>query len=206
MKRPRRNKLTLPLVIGLTGSIGMGKSTVSRMFARCGVPVLDSDIVVHTLLAPKGKAVAAVGKLFPATLDKNYIDRKKLGAEVFGNPGKLKQLEAILHPLVREAQQQFIQAMKRMGKKSVLLDIPLLFETKAELSCNKVVVVTAPPFIQKQRVLPRKNMTEEKFHRILTLQMPDREKRKRADVIINTGYGKAASLRQVKAFLQAIGS
>lgn len=200
----RRRSKTPPYIIGLTGSIGMGKSTVSRMFKSLGVAVLDSDDVVHKLLAAKGKAVMKVAALFPEALAGDAIDRKALGKLVFGNPEKLKALEAIIHPLVQAAQHEFILRMKRLGKKVVLLDIPLLFETKAERRCNTAVVVSAPAFIQRHRVLPRKNMTAEKFERILSLQMPDREKRLRADVVIHTGYGKAASLKQVKAFLQRL--
>lgn len=204
MKQPRRSKVTLPYVIGLTGSIGMGKSTVARMFAKLGVAVFNSDIAVHNMLGANGSAVEKVAAMFPETLAGNAINCKKLGLEVFGDPKKLKLLESVMHPLVQQAQQRFIRAMKRMGKKMVLLDIPLLFETQAEKRCNSVVVVSAPPFIQRQRVLTRKNMTEEKFRQILKMQMSDYEKRKRADLVIHTGHGKAASLRQAKAFLRKL--
>lgn len=201
--RPRRKKSS-PYVIGLTGSIGMGKTTVSRMFQRYGVMACDSDAIVHALMAEGGKAVKAIAKLFPATLKDSAIDRQALGKEVFGNKVKLTKLEAILHPLVQQEQRAFILRAKRLGKKIVLLDIPLLFETGAEKRCHSVVVVSAPAFIQRQRVMARPRMTEEKFKNILARQMPDNEKRRRADSVIDTGLGKARSASQVARFLKSL--
>jgi len=198
----RLNNRSRPLVIGLTGSIGMGKTTIARMFSTQGVAVLDSDQVVHRLLGENGKAVEAVAELFPNTKNNNSIDREMLGKEVFAQPEKLKKLEVILHPLVQQVQKLFITRMKRKGKKAVLLDIPLLFETGAEAKCHAVVVVSAPTFIQKQRVMRRAYMTEEKFVSILNRQMPDKEKRKRADMVIDSGLGKARSHQQVCIFLK----
>lgn len=186
------------IVIGLTGSIGTGKSTVTQQFALCGAATLDSDKVVHGLLGSGGEAVAAVAQLFPSSQDHDKIDRKIVGALVFGNPGKLAKLEAIVHPLVRKAQEHFIKQAWIAGRKIAVLDIPLLFETEGEKRCDVTVVTTAPAFIQRQRVFKRVGMTEEKFTSILAAQMPDREKRKRGDFIVHTGLGRAESLLQVK--------
>lgn len=181
------------IVIGLTGSIGMGKSTAANMLRDLGVPVHDSDAAVHELLGPNGTAVAAVAARFPQTYDKksNAIDRKTMGAAVFGDDGERKALEAILHPLVQQAQADFIRAQGRMGIKMVALDIPLLFETGAEQRVDKVIVVSAPYEIQRQRVLARSGMTEEQFRKRLASQLPDSEKRRRADYVVETGIGLA---------------
>ncbi len=203
-RKPRKTKRDIPLIIGLTGSIGMGKSTVSRMFAAQGVAVCDSDKIVHQLLAEGGKAVNLIAGHFEGTRYEKGIDRAALGKQVFGQPEKLKLLESILHPLVQRGQREFIARMKRLGKKIVLLDIPLLFETEAERRCNHVVVVSAPAFIQRQRVLARAGMTQEKLTRILARQMSDRQKRKQADVVIHTGLGKAQSFHQVKKLLSSL--
>jgi dephospho-CoA kinase len=189
------------IVIGLTGSIGTGKSTVTQQFAQLGGATLDSDQVVHELLAPGGEAVAEVAMLFPAALAGNAIDRRRLGAEVFGQPEKLRRLEAVIHPLVRQAQDTFIRKAKEQGKEFVVLDIPLLFETGGEKRCDAVVVTTATPEIQRERVLARPNMTEEKLALILEAQMPDMEKRARADFVIDTSLGKEASLRAAEGIL-----
>lgn len=204
MRTNRRRKFIPPFVIGLTGSIGMGKSTVARLFARMGVAVCNSDEIVHRLLS--GKAIARIVKLFPAVVADGVVDRKALGREVFADNNKRKALEAILHPLVREEQDKFIRRMRNRGIAAVLLDIPLLFETRAELRCDKVVVVDAPLFIQRRRVLLRAGMTEERFQAILALQMPAAHKRARADAVIHTGLGKARSMRQVREFLNRCGS
>jgi len=186
------------IIIGLTGSIGTGKTTVTSQFAACGAATLNSDEVVHALLGKGGAAVAPVAKLFPEALDGDHIDRRKLGAEVFGNEAKRKALEAIIHPLVHEAQDVFIRKAEAEGKTVVVLDIPLLFETGGEKRCDAVVVTTATPEIQRERVLARPNMTAEKFERILHAQMPDAEKRRRADFVIDTSFGEKASLEEVK--------
>jgi dephospho-CoA kinase len=192
------------IVIGLTGSIGTGKTTVTGQFAALGAATLDSDAVVHALLG--GEAVKDVAALFPETLEKNRINRRLLGAEVFGNPAKLKALEAILHPRVRAEQDRFIRKARLKGEHFVVLDIPLLFETQGEKRCDVTVVTTAPRFIQQQRVYARPNMTPEKFKRILAAQMPDCEKRQRADFVVHTGQGKAASFKEVRRILAKLSS
>lgn len=181
------------IVIGLTGSIGMGKSTAARMLADMGVPVHDSDAAVHELLGPGGAGVEPVAARFPAALDhkKKAIDRAALGRAVFDNPDERRALEALLHPLVQESQAAFIRAQKRAGRVMVALDIPLLFETEAENRVDVTIVLTAPPDIQRQRVLARPGMTAERFEKILASQMPDAEKRRRADFVVQTGAGMA---------------
>ncbi len=191
------------IVIGLTGSIGMGKTTVAQMFERLGVPALDSDLVVHEILKIPG-IIKRVGALFPAALKKNILDRYELGKAVFAQPEKLQKLEAIIHPKVWQAQREFIKKQSRLGAKAVLFDIPLLYETGAEARMDYVIVATAPAAIQKARTMKRPGMTEEKFKRILKRQMPDSQKRKRADFIVHTGEGRAKSLKEVKAILKKI--
>lgn len=190
------------MIIGLTGSIGMGKSTVASQVAALGVKTLNSDVVVHQLLAKGGAGVDAVAERFPQALENEAINRIKLGQAVFGSPEKLAALEAVLHPLVVEAQGIFCARMQRLGARVVLLDIPLLFETGAEVRMDATIVVTAPAFLQRARVLARPGMTEEKLQRILSRQMPDAEKRLRADYVIHTGLGRAYSFRQIKHIMK----
>jgi len=192
------------IIIGLTGSIGMGKTTVAQQFSRYGIPILDSDLVVHLLMREDKSCIAAIKTLFPAAVKNEIVDRSVISREVFGKPDKLKALEQILHPRVRAAQEAFIRSHVRTGKKAVLLDIPLLFETEGEKRCDYVVVVSAPAFLQKQRVMRRAGMTEEKFARIISRQMPDSKKRKRADTVVRTGLGKHESLKQVIRFLKKL--
>lgn len=191
-------------VIGLTGSIGMGKSVTANLLGRLGVPVHDSDAAVHHLLSPHGAAFKIVAQTFPAAWDKktHTIDRRKLGEIIFADPDKKRVLEALLHPYVWRSQRLFVLKMKRMGKRRVVLDIPLLFETGAERRCDSVIVVTAPSFIQRLRVLNRSNMTPDRFSAILAAQIPDVEKRRRADIVIQTGLGKAFTLKKLKEFLR----
>lgn len=176
------------LIIGLTGSIGMGKSTVAKMMEASGIPVHDSDVAVHELMQPDGKANPAIGALFPEAYDKasNEINRQILGRIVFSDPEKKKQLEYILHPLVRESQQEFLNKNRARGAQMAVLDIPLLFETDADKRLDVTLVVSAGSEIQRQRVMARPNMTEEKFEAILESQMPDEEKQSRADFVIDT--------------------
>lgn len=197
-------KKKYPIIIGLTGSIGMGKSTVARLFKRLGAAVLDSDKVVHNLLAEGGAAVEKVAAIFPSTRKGNAIDRAILGHIVFHDSFKMKQLEAILHPLVRKEQNIFIQKARKKKMRFVVLDIPLLFETQAQKRCDYVVVADAPPFIQRRRVLTRVRMTEEKFLAILARQMPASKKRRKADVIIPTGGGLHNSFTVIKKFIRMI--
>lgn len=193
------------IVLGLTGGIGMGKTTVAAQFQSLGVPVCNADDIVHRLLAPGGEAAAAVGEAFPEAVRGGAIDRSALGGIVFGDGEKRRRLESILHPLVIAGENAFIEEQKKRGAKAAALEIPLLYETGAESRCDKVIVVTAPPETQKQRALARPNMTEEKLSRILALQMPDAEKRRRADFVVDTGGGMEDSMRQVKNVLRTLG-
>lgn len=201
------------IVIGLTGSIAMGKSTVAEMFAQNGVPGHDADAAVHRLMAPGGKAYKAIVCAFPyfeyaglyTKKQKNgvrLLRREVLGKLVFENEGERRKLEAVLHPLVREDQNIFIQAQRRLGRDMVVLDIPLLFETDAYLYVDYSVNVAAPYHIQRARALARPNMSEEKFHGILKAQMPTAEKNLRADYVIHTGLGLAKTMHDVKSVLR----
>ncbi len=190
------------IVLGLTGSIGMGKSTTAAMFREQGVPVHDADETVHRLYA--GKAVPLIEDAFPGTQTGSAIDRTKLAAQVLKDPTALKRLEAIIHPLVRAESEAFLEAQRDAGTPVVLLDIPLLFETDGEGRVDKIVVVSAPAEIQRQRVLSRPNMTEEKFAAILAKQLPDAEKRERADFIVDTGQGLEVARRDVQAVLETL--
>lgn len=192
------------IVVGLTGSIGMGKSTVAQMFAEEGAPAFDSDAAVHALYAKGGEAVAAVDAAFPCVVVDGAIDRALLGAKVLGAPAALKRLEQIVHPFVRAAQVQFLETQREQGAEIVVFDIPLLLEGGNADLVDKVVVVSASPDIQRARVLARPGMTEEKFAQVLARQMPDAEKRARADFVIDTGGSLDATRAQVKAVLDAL--
>ncbi|TIT62977.1 MAG: dephospho-CoA kinase [Mesorhizobium sp.] len=187
------------IVLGLTGSIGMGKSTTARMFAEAGVPVHDSDETVHRLYA--GKAAPLVEAAFPGTTADGSVDRAKLGARVLGNAAALKKLEAIIHPLVRADADAFLAKHRNAGESIAVLDIPLLFETGGRGRVDKVVVVTAPAEVQRQRVLARPGMSEEKLAAILAKQVPDAEKRRLADFVIDTGNGLDAARAAVAAII-----
>ncbi len=175
------------IVLGLTGSIGMGKSTTAKMFAEAGVPVHDSDETVHRLYA--GKAAPLVEAVFPGTTDAGVVDRTRLAGRVLGDAAALKTLEAIVHPLVRADADAFLASHRASGAPIAVLDIPLLFETGGRSRVDKVVVVTAPPEIQRARVLARPGMSEEKLAAILAKQVPDAEKRQQADFVIDTSEG-----------------
>ena len=194
------------IVIGLTGSIGMGKSTAANMLRDMGVPVHDSDAAVHELLAPGGAGVEPVRAAFAGVYDKSTggIDRRALGKAVFGNPESLRALEQILHPLVQQSQQAFMRAQQRAGIKMVAMDIPLLFETGAEQRCDYTIVVSAPYEIQRQRVLARPGMTEEMFQQRLAQQMSDADKRARADFVVQTGIGLAHTRSELAQVLRTI--
>lgn len=189
------------LVLGLTGSIGMGKSTTSAMFEAEGAPVYDSDAAVHALYAAGGAAVAPVEAAFPGVVVDGAIDRAKLSARVVGDPEALAKLEALVHPLVGADRIGFFQKAQAEGRDIVVLDIPLLFETNGQKSVDKVVVVSAPPEVQRARVLARPGMTPEKFEAILARQLPDAEKRARADFVIDTGQGLEHARQQVRDLL-----
>ncbi len=190
------------LIIGLTGSIGMGKSTTANFFREAGLPVHDADQAVHELY--ESKAVPFIEEAFPNSVNAGKVDRNALFSQVSNNPDAMKQLEAIIHPLVKQHRDDFIIQVAKAGTRAVVLDIPLLFEIGADKDCDVVVVVTAPEFVQKQRVMARKGMTEARFQTILKKQMPDSQKRKRAHFIIDTGRGLEAAKRQVNDVLCSI--
>jgi dephospho-CoA kinase len=189
-------------VLGLTGSLGMGKSTTAGFFAEAGVPVHDADAVVHRLY--EGEAAAAIEAAFPGTTAAGKVDRGKLASRVVDDPQALRALEAIVHPLVRAAEARFLAQAQAHGAPIVLLDIPLLFETAAEPRVDAIVVVTAPPDTQRQRVLERSGMTPEKLDALLARQMSDAEKRRRADFVVDTSRGFDAARAQVQEILRAI--
>lgn len=189
-------------VLGLTGSIGMGKSTTARLFAEEGVPVHDADAAVHMLY--EGEAVPLVEDAFPGSTAHGKVDRQRLARMVVGHPDALKRLEAIVHPLVAKSRDHFLAAAKAGGNAVAVLDIPLLYETGSETLVDAVVVVTADAAVQRQRVLERPGMTIEKFETLLAKQMPDAEKRKRADFILDTGHGIEAARDQVRDILKQV--
>ena len=192
------------LLIGLTGSIGMGKSTTADVFRSEGVPVYDSDAAVHEIY--RGPAAREIENAFPGTLVDGRIDRTKLASYVLDDRVALKRLESIVHPLVWQARAKFLNEQKSVGAEIVVLDIPLLFETGADKQVDVIVVASAPPDIQKERVLSRPNMSEEKFAAILIRQTPDEEKRRRADFIVHTDKGVGSAREQVRAILKALAS
>lgn len=190
------------IVLGLTGSIGMGKSTTAQMFLDAGVPVYSADETVHRLYS--GKAAPLIEQDFPGTTSDGEVDRVKLSAAVMGKPEALQRLEEIVHPLVRTEENRFRQDSENSGAKLVLLDIPLLFETGAEKRVDKVLVVTAPKEVQRERVLAREGMTEDKFEAILARQVPDAEKRNRADFIIDTSQGLVSAREHVQQIIHSL--
>lgn len=189
-------------VLGLTGSLGMGKSTTARFFAEEGVPVHDADAVVHRLY--EGEAAPAIEAAFPGTTTAGKVDREKLAARVLGDIGALKRLEEIVHPLVQEAERRLLAEAEARGEKVAVLDIPLLFETGGEERVDAVVVVSAPADVQRSRALERPGMTVDKLDAILAKQMPDSEKRRRADFVVDTSHGFAAARADVRAILDAV--
>lgn len=188
------------IILGLTGSIGMGKTTTAKMFADEGVPVHDADAAVHALY--EGAAVAPIEAAFPGTTHHGKVDREKLGRQVVGDPAALKRLEAIVHPLVRKHEERFLAEARARGEKIVVLDIPLLYETGGDKRVDAVVVVTAPHDIQRQRVLERPGMTVDKLEALLAKQMPDAEKRRRADFVVDSGQGPQHARKQVQDILR----
>ena len=189
-------------VLGLTGSLGMGKSTTARFFAEEGVPVHDADAVVHRLY--DGEAAAAIEAAFPGTTTAGKVDREKLATRVLDDRGALKRLEEIVHPLVQEAERRLLAEAEARGEKVAVLDIPLLFETGGEERVDAVVVVSAPADVQRSRALERPGMTVDKLDAILAKQMPDGEKRRRADFVVDTSRGFAAARAEVRAILDAV--
>ena len=193
---------TRPFVLCLTGSLGMGKSTAAKFFAEAGVPVHDSDAVVHALY--EGEAVAAIEAAFPGTTSGGKVDRNKLAAKVIDDKAALTRLEAIVHPLVAMAREKFLAGAQARGAPVVVLDIPLLFEIGGSSSCDAVVVVSAPAEIQRARAFARPGMTEDKFAALLAKQVPDAEKRARADFIVDSSQGLDHARAQVYDILKAI--
>jgi dephospho-CoA kinase len=189
-------------ILGLTGSLGMGKSTTAGFFAEAGVPVHDADAVVHRLY--EGEAVAAIEAAFPGTTTAGKVDRVKLAARVLDDPAALRRLEAIVHPQVSAAKTRFLAEAERVGAPVVVLDIPLLFETAGHQRVDAVVVVSAPTETQRQRVLARPGMTAEKLDALLARQMPDGEKRQQADFVVDTSRGFDAARAQVREILRAV--
>jgi dephospho-CoA kinase len=192
----------MTFVLGLTGSIGMGKSTTAAMFRAHDIPVHDADQAVHRLY--RGAAVPLIEKAFPGTTQGGAVDRAKLGAVVLKDPERLARLEAIVHPLVRADREAFVAEARRKGEPLVLLDIPLLYETGAERDCDAVVVVSAPADVQRARVLARPGMTPERFEMIHVKQLPDPEKRRRADFVVDTGSGLEHAQAQVAAIIAKV--
>jgi dephospho-CoA kinase len=188
--------------LGLTGSIGMGKSTTAEMFRARGVPVIDADSIVHELY--RGEAVAAIEAAFPASTIDGVVDRSRLAAQLALDPAGFKRLEAIVHPLVWRKEKEAVERLQAEGTPVAVLDIPLLYENGAEARVDKVVVVTADQDVQKARVMARPGMTDEKFRMIVSRQMADSEKRRRADFIIDTGLGLEHASRRVDEILEAL--
>ena len=189
-------------ILGLTGSLGMGKSTTARFFAEEGVPVHDADAVVHRLY--EGEAAGAIEAAFPGTTAGGKVDRDQLAAHVLGDSAALRRLETIVHPLVQEAERRLLAEAEARGEKIAVLDIPLLFETGGEERVDAVVVVSAPPEVQRSRALERPGMTVDKLDAILAKQMPDSEKRRRADFVVDTSRGFETVRAQVRAILDAV--
>jgi dephospho-CoA kinase len=190
------------LVLGLTGSIGMGKSTTARFFVEAGVPVHDADAVVHQLY--EGEAVPAIEAAFPGTTADGRVDRTRLSERVVGDDAAMRRLEGIVHPLVRAAEERFLAAAEARGAPVAVLDIPLLFETGGDTRVDAVVVVSAPADVQRARALERPGMTEQKFTAIAAKQMPDAEKRRRADFVVDSSRGFDSARAQVRAILDAV--
>jgi len=191
----------MTFVLGLTGSIGMGKSATADLFRRLGVPVHDADATVHRLY--RGRAAPLIENAFPGTVTDGAVDRARLGAAVLDSPERMQQLEAIVHPLVRDEEESFLRRVAAL-KPLAVLDIPLLFETGGETRCDAVLVVTAPAAVQRARVLARPGMTEAKFHAILAKQMRDEDKRTRAHFLVDTSRGFSSADAQVKSILACL--
>ncbi len=187
---------------GLTGSIGMGKSTTAQMFRDEGIAVYDADATVHELYS--GEAAPLIEAAFPNTTRDGTVDRNKLSEYVIGKPENMKKLEAIIHPLVHKQEQAFLKQAETRGDKLVVLDIPLLFETGGKNRVDKIIVVTAPAEVQRQRVLAREGMNEEKFEAILARQVPDNEKREQADFVIDTSEGLEAARESVREIVASL--
>jgi dephospho-CoA kinase len=190
------------IVLGLTGSIGMGKSTAAAMLRHLGVPLFDADAVVHRLIGRGGAAVRRVEEAFPGVQNEaGAIDRQRLAQRVFGHPEELRRLEVILHPMVRTAERRFVARARARGDKLIVLDVPLLYETRGTGRCDYVLVVSAPARLQRDRVMRRPGMTARRFGEIIGAQLPDSEKRRRADFVVPTALSKAATFRRLRAIV-----
>jgi len=189
-------------VLGLTGSIGMGKSTTAQLFAECGVPVYDADATVHRLYA--SEAVEAIEQAFPGSTGEQGVDRTKLSAQVVGNKDAMRQLESIVHPMLRAHETEFLNAAEKSGAPVAVLDIPLLFETGADSRVDAVVVVSAPHSVQRERILARPGMTADKLEAIIARQMPDADKRARADFVVDTSAGLDSAREQIRHVLAKV--
>ena len=194
--------MSKPFILGLTGSIGMGKSAVAAMFREAGVPVFDADAAVHELQGPQGALLAVIEQAFPGTTGAHGVDRQKLGAAVFGDPAALKRLEAIVHPAVGELRQAFLA--QHTAAPLIVFDIPLLYEKGGPHGLDAVAVVSAPAAMQRDRVLARPGMSAEKFAQILKLQVPDADKRARADHVLDTGGALAETRHAVQRLVHAL--
>jgi dephospho-CoA kinase len=190
------------LVLGLTGSIGMGKSTTAKLFAEAGVPVYDADATVHKIY--QGEAAPAIEAAFPGTTVDGQVDRTRLSAQVVHDPAAMKRLEQIVHPMLRAHHQKFLDDAERSGAPVAVVDVPLLFETGGEQRVDAVVVVTTSPEVQRERILARENMTGEKLDAILARQLPDAEKRKRADFVVDTSHGLDPVRVQIRDILREV--
>ncbi len=186
------------IIIGLTGSIGMGKSETAKMFRQLDIPVFDADATVHKLQAKNGKAIPAIDAAFPGVVEEGVLNRGRLGDIVFADPEAKKKLEAIVHPMVQEEREAFFAEAEKSGAKILVVDVPLLFETGGRAGCDKIIVASAPAELQRERVLARPGMTEERFNHILKRQVPDAEKRAGADYIVETDKGLEHAFDQVK--------
>jgi dephospho-CoA kinase len=193
------------IILGLTGSISMGKSTAAAMLRRLGVPLFDADAAVHRLLGRGGAAVSQVEAAFPGVRNEaGDIDRQRLGPLVFGHPEALRRLEGILHPMVRAAERRFVARARARREKLIVLDIPLLYETGGTGRCDFVLVVSAPARLQRERVMRRRGMSAQRFAEILRAQLPDSEKRRRADFVVSTALSKAATFRRLQAIVEQL--
>ena len=191
-------------IIGLTGGIGMGKSTAAAAFRRAHIPVFDADAAVHRMQARGGRAVRTIEAAFPGTVRNGAVDRSALRQAVIGKPDALKQLEAILHPMVEQAERAFVARARRTGQRAVVLDIPLLFEVGGDQRVDQVVVVSAPPSVQLHRVRLRRRMSAADVAAMIARQMPDAEKRRRADVVVRTGLSRHHTLRRLRRFIREL--
>ena len=192
------------VILGLTGGIGMGKSTAAAAFRRARIPVFDADAAVHRMQARGGRAVRAIGSAFPGTVRDGSVRRTALREAVLGDPQALSRLEAILHPMVREEEHAFVARARRQGCRAVVLDIPLLLETGGDQRVDRVIVVTAPRAVQIQRIRARRRMSDSDIKAVLARQMPDAEKRRRADVVIRTGLSRHASLKALNRVIREV--